>query len=141
MIVVDTNVIAYLVIRGQQTATAERILQADPNWIAPYLWRSEFRNILVNYMRQEIITLDEARSYMGSAAKVINDAEYAIPSADVLDLALQSNLSAYDCEFVALAMRQQLPLISADKKIVRAFPQIAVSMDRFASEPPERRIS
>jgi predicted nucleic acid-binding protein len=37
VIVVDTNVIAYLFLPGEQTAAARRTLQRDPRWAAPLL--------------------------------------------------------------------------------------------------------
>ena len=46
MIVVDTNIVAYLYLPGEHTAAVERLLERDPEWAAPILWRSEFRNIL-----------------------------------------------------------------------------------------------
>ncbi|MGK7895136.1 MAG: VapC toxin family PIN domain ribonuclease, partial [Xenococcus sp. (in: cyanobacteria)] len=52
MIVADTNVIAYLFLQGERTEQAETLLLFDSEWIAPYLWRSEFRNILALYIRQ-----------------------------------------------------------------------------------------
>ncbi len=43
MIAVDTNVLAYLYLPGEYTAQAEALLERDPDWTAPVLWRSEFR--------------------------------------------------------------------------------------------------
>ncbi len=57
MIVADTNLIAYLLIPGQKTALAQAVFQQDPAWIAPFLWRSEFRNIPALYMRQSQLAL------------------------------------------------------------------------------------
>lgn len=45
MIVVDTNVIVYLYMTGDYSAQAEQALLKDPLWVAPPLWRSEFRNV------------------------------------------------------------------------------------------------
>ena len=52
MIVVDTNVIAYLHISGKFTSSALRLLRQDPYWIAPPLWRSEFCNVLAVCRRE-----------------------------------------------------------------------------------------
>ena len=52
MIVVDTNVLAYLYLPSDFTLAAEKLLLNDPQWVAPHLWRSEFRNILAGYMRE-----------------------------------------------------------------------------------------
>jgi predicted nucleic acid-binding protein len=46
VIVVDTNVIAYLFIPCELTAGAESLFSRDPDWLAPLLWRSELRNVL-----------------------------------------------------------------------------------------------
>jgi predicted nucleic acid-binding protein len=58
VIVVDTNVLVYLVLPGEHTEHAERVLHRDPVWTAPLLWRSEFRNVLAVYMRQGRLSLD-----------------------------------------------------------------------------------
>ena len=50
MIVVDTNILVYLYLPTKYTPHAEKLLENDPVWIAPYLWRSEFRNVLALLM-------------------------------------------------------------------------------------------
>jgi predicted nucleic acid-binding protein len=39
-----------------------------------------------------------------------------------------SDCSAYDCEFAALAMRLGVKLVTMDSKLLRAFPKYAVSL-------------
>lgn len=49
MIVVDVNVLAYLLIPGKFTEAAEQLLTEDSAWVVPRLWRSELRNIFDTY--------------------------------------------------------------------------------------------
>ena len=46
MIVADTNTIAYLYINSEKSAQAEQLLMREPRWIAPSLWKNEFRNYI-----------------------------------------------------------------------------------------------
>lgn len=128
MIVVDTTVLAYLYLPGEYTAAAEALLQRDPDWAAPILWRSEFRNILVGYMRRNTISLEQAGSLQREAESLLAGAEFEVDSVTVLELARESDCSAYDCEFVALAMKLDTKLVTMDKKLVRAFPQRTVAL-------------
>ena len=48
-----------------------------------------------------------------------------------MQLVKGSNCSAYDCEFVALAQYLDVPLITADKKILREFPDIARNIGSY----------
>lgn len=128
MIVADTNLIAYLYLPGRYSDAAEAILLKDPDWAAPRLWRSEFRNILATYMRQGSLSLDDAISIFRRAESLVADNEFDVSSPAVLQLAEESGCSAYDCEFVALARHLRIRLVSADAKLRRAFPEIVVSL-------------
>ncbi|MBN1406945.1 MAG: type II toxin-antitoxin system VapC family toxin [Calditrichaceae bacterium] len=61
MIVVDTNVIAYLFFQGDYSKNAVALLKYDPIWIVPFLWKSEFRNVLTLYIRQGNLSLEDAQ--------------------------------------------------------------------------------
>ncbi len=131
MIVADTNLIAYLLIQGNQTADAEAVLRKDAVWAAPLLWRSELRNVLALYLRQKHLTLADVLQYMQEAEVLLEGNEYHVESDPVLRLADQSGCSAYDCEFVALAQKLNVPLVTSDGRLLRSFPSVAVSMSDF----------
>lgn len=128
MIVVDSNVIAYLYLPGEHTAAAEALLQRDAQWVSPLLWRSEFRNILAGYVRRKDISFNQAISLQEEAEGLLAGNEFDIESRAVLELVRDSDCSAYDCEFVALAMQLDARLITMDKKLLRAFPAYATSL-------------
>ena len=131
MIVVDTNVIAYLMLPGEQTQLVEQVMAKDNRWLVPPLWKSEFRNVLTLYLRQGQVTIDQIRAIMTRAERLFNRSEYPVTSEVVFTLVNRSHCSAYDCEFVALAKELSLLLITADKKILREFPETAVSPQQF----------
>ena len=128
MIVVDTNIIAALYLPSDLTAQAENLLQREPQWAAPVLWRSEFRNVLALYLRKKILSFDEAYRIQSEAESLLADNEYDMASFEILQLAEKSGCSAYDCEFVALAKRLNTPLFTQDKQILAAFSDVAAAL-------------
>ena len=131
MIVVDTNIIGYLYLSSDRSAQAEKALLKDPEWVAPILWQSEFRNVLAQFIRKNILSFEDAVRIMDEATRLMNGREYAAAWMDVLELVRDSPCSAYDCEFVALARDLEIPLVTVDKQILKAFPKVAVSLDQF----------
>ncbi len=128
MIVVDANVVASLYLPSEHTTKAEALLERDPDWAAPIRWRSEFRNILAGYLRRKTLTFDQACTIQEEAEDLLAGAEFEIDSKAVLELVHASDCSAYDCEFIALANKLQVKLVTMDAKLLRAFPQRAVAL-------------
>jgi len=49
-------------------------------------------------------------------------------------LVARSNCTAYDCEFVALADAERVQLVTADRQILREFPEVAISLHKFVRD-------
>lgn len=128
MIVVDTNVLAYLYLPGELTDAAERLLANDPDWHAPVLWRSEFRNILAGCMRRGTLCFEQAYAIQSEAESLLDGAEHEPESRQVLERVRASDCSAYDCEFVALAETLGTRVVTMDAGMLKAFPKIAVPL-------------
>lgn len=128
MIVVDTNVLAYLYLPGDRTAQAEALYGRDDDWAVPVLWRSEFRNILAGYLRRDQLQFEQALALIGEAEALVAGREYEVSSLDVMELVRGSDCSAYDCEFVALAKSLGVALVTADTKLLKAFPRVAIPL-------------
>ena len=127
MIVVDTNVVAYLYLRGEFANQAEEWLKRDREWVAPRLWRSEFRNLLAGTLRRKQLSFDAVREVQREAEALLFGSEYDVDSQQVLELVRDSDCTAYDCEFVALAIRLGVKLLTADGKLLKAFPNHTVA--------------
>lgn len=131
MIVADVNLIAYLLLGSPDTELAQQVLERDPTWAAPVLWRSEFRNILAAYMRQRGLELHDAWQAHELAEGLLGPHEYALGGERVLQLVAASPCSAYDCEYVALAEELRVRLVTSDRQVLRHFPRVAMSPADF----------
>ncbi len=133
MIVVDTNIVMYLLLTGEHTESARSVFQRDPLWAAPLLWRSELRNVLSRYVRQGHLPLTDALVMQRAAEELFAGHEYPVDSSQVLEAAYTSGCVAYDCEFVTLARLLNVPLVTSDKQILAAFPGLAVGPQAFGT--------
>ena len=130
MIVADTNLIVYLFITGDQTTLAQKVLDLDPQWIVPPLWQSEFRNVLASSMRRGM-TLVEAKQIMEDVLKTLEKRQIIPGNEVILELIAESDCTAYDCEFIALAKQLGIQVVTADKQLLRQFPDWAISLEEF----------
>ena len=134
MICVDTNIICYRYMASPFSAAADAAWAKDPDWIVPILWRSEFRNALAGSIRQRSLTPEEASAIANLAEAVLERKEFTVSTPAVLQLVSRSNCSAYNCEFVALAHANGVRLLTVDRQILREFPEIAISLEKFVRE-------
>ncbi len=125
MIVVDSNILAYLYLPGPHSQSADALLRQDPQWAAPLLWRSELRNVLAGYLRRSALSFGQVCAIQREAEDLMAGAEFEVDSRQVFELVRISACSAYDCEFVALARQLATRLFTMDKQLLRAFPGLA----------------
>jgi predicted nucleic acid-binding protein len=68
---------------------------------------------------------------MQDAEGLLSGREYEVPSAPVLELSQRSGCPAYDCESVHLAQHPGIGLVTSDRRVLDAFPDVAVSPQDF----------
>ena len=131
MIVVDATLLAYYLIEGDHTEAAVGVREKDPAWAAPELWRSELLNVLWTYVRRGDFDTSLALERFDLAEDLIGPRTYAVTAAEVLPLAVASGCTAYDSQYVALAERLALRLVTNDRPVLRAFPDLATHPEDF----------
>lgn len=137
MIAVDTNVIASLLLpTSRLTMAAENLLRADREWVAPILWRSEMTNILATGVRNGWFDLDQALEALATAEELMDGGDYLVPAAEVLRLASSSGCTAYDCEFAVLATDLGVKLVTTDRQLLDAFPEVTVPLTDLGPARP-----
>jgi predicted nucleic acid-binding protein len=136
MIVSDTNLVAYLVIAGAHTSVARAVYCKDAHWVLPPLWRSEFLSVLAVAVRAKALTEAQGRAAWRSATDTFGASEREPNALLALSLAIQTGISAYDAQFVALAQALGTVLVTADRQLVRRCPESAVLMTDYLRAGP-----
>jgi predicted nucleic acid-binding protein len=134
MIIVDTNILAYLIFSTPNSAAVTSLYNQNQEWGAPMLWRSEFLNVLALYYRKSLITEEESTAAIQYGQRLIGSNEHHVSPFAVMELVRHSNCSSYDCEFVALAKNLDTKLITYDKQILKEFPLIAFKPEDFLAQ-------
>lgn len=130
MIAVDTNILIHLWLPTDKTKLAEDVFFIDKHWIAPVFWRSEFRNVVWQYI-QRGLTFAEGMNAIDNAEDLMNGSEFDVLSKDVMDLVRLSGCTAYGCEFIQVALMKSVPLVTFNKELLTKFPKIAINPHQF----------
>jgi len=131
MIVADTNLVAQLILSLDQTRKAQAVYRLDSDWRMPSLWRHEFLNVLATYLRFDRIPIAPLLSAWNRALVLFDDATCEVDMPEALRVAGQCGISAYDAQYVALAQALNVPLITEDRKLLRAAPLQALSISQY----------
>lgn len=125
--VIDTNVVAYFLLGTKGfDDEARRGLEAVSTPIAPAHWEPELANVIWMATRAGVLTPEDAPTRLGLARRLgIESVATATLCQGALLRSLSSGVSVYDTLFVELAARAGCPLLTFDKAVLRAFPDIA----------------
>lgn len=125
--IVDTNVIAYLLLgAGQYADEARTFLASLGEAHAPALWEAEIANVLWMATRHKILSIAEAIGRLTLADSLgIHTVPNRTPWQGALVRAHRSGIAVYDTLFVELAARERLPLATFDAALLKAFPNIS----------------
>ena len=128
MIVVDVNVIVYLLTETPQRESARRLRERDSDWLVPPLWRHEMLNVLVTLTRKDVLDVSSALTVWRNALDLLVKREQQPDMEYVMTLAVDHGISAYDAQYVALAKSLGGLLVSEDRKLQRSFPKTVFSL-------------
>jgi predicted nucleic acid-binding protein len=134
--VVDTNVVAYFLLGTEPfAAEAKRFLAGVSNPIAPALWEAEMANIVWMAIRAGVLPADEGPNRLKLAARLgIESVSIRTLLQGSLLRSVTSGIAVYDTLFVELARREACPLVTFDRAVLRAFPNIAVRPSTLVSQ-------
>jgi predicted nucleic acid-binding protein len=117
--VLDASVTITWAMRGEDHPFADLAFHAlqTGSAIVPGNWWYEIKNILVLCERRDRISAADSNRFVRSLEFLHIDIDFPGSGAQVMDLSRKYNLSVYDAAYLALAMREHLPLSTLDKAL------------------------
>ncbi len=127
-VVVDTNVVAYLLLGTKAfVEEARHALRTGLDLLAPAHWEAELANVLWMAVRSGVLPPEEGPARLRLARRLgIETVATATLCQGALLRSLASGISVYDTLFVELAARTDCLLVTFDKAVLKAFPNIAI---------------
>lgn len=127
-VVVDTNVVAYLLLGTEGFVNeAKACFNTVSNPIAPVHWEAELANVVWMAVRSGILPPEEGPVRLNLARRLgVESVTTATLCQGALLRSVASGVAVYDTLFVELAARTRCPLLTFDKAVIKAFPDIAI---------------
>ncbi|MGE0449246.1 MAG: type II toxin-antitoxin system VapC family toxin [Vicinamibacterales bacterium] len=125
--VVDTNVVAYLLLGTTAFVNeSRRCFEEVETPLAPAHWEAELANVVWMAVRAGVVSAADGPARLALARRLgIESIATSTLSQGALLRAIESGVSVYDTLFVELAARSSCPLITFDRAVLKAFPDIA----------------
>lgn len=131
MIVADTCLVVHLFNETDLTNAVQKVLEKEPAWILPRLWREEYANVLSKLARIEKRSFNAVMRHFSDTMEELKNCERDIDVKKALKLSIESRISVYDAHFVSLAVDYQTLLVTEDKEVLKNCPETSVSIKEF----------
>ena len=128
-LVVDANVLVYMLIDGEKSPAARRLHELRPDWVCPTILRHEFMNVCATYQRAGGFSREECLALVETGVGLLSGREVGADPGAVVPVALDLDLSAYDAQYVAVAVALRGVLVTEDRKVLVQAPAVARSLE------------
>jgi predicted nucleic acid-binding protein len=128
VLLVDTNVVAYLLIEGDHSASAQALRRRDADWRSEAFLLVELTNVLASSIATNRMRRALAEDVLAKAITLLDGKLVRIVHTLVLSVAVRYRVTAYDARFLALAQQLGTPLVTEDAKLRLAAPNLTQSL-------------
>ncbi len=131
--VVDNSVVMAWFFEDESPPYSDKILEllAERGALVPGIWPLEVANVLLVAQRKKRLTQTDAARLVTLVRALPITVVQETPNrvlGNVMALARDTGLSAYDASYLDLAMREGLPLATLDKAMRKAAKQLHVPL-------------
>jgi predicted nucleic acid-binding protein len=118
-LIVDASIVVKWFVGEEGSSDARALFEAGDEFIAPSLVVAEVGNAFRKKVRGNAITAEQAQTALQSLPKFLAryvDLDELVSRA--LEISLHLSHPIYDCFYLVLAERENIPIVSADAKMI-----------------------
>lgn len=132
-VVVDANVVVYMLLEGEKSAEARLLCETCPDWVCPTILRHEVMNVWTTYERAGGVSREGCLALTEASMALLRGRELEVDPVTAVRVAMDLVISAYDAEYVAAAMALQAVLVTEDREVLEKAGSVAVSLGEQTS--------
>lgn len=125
--VVDTNVVAYYLLGNTEfDEEVRRFWENVRDPLAPAIWEAEIANVVWMSIRAGVLpeATGPAKLHLARRLGIHTIATRALWHGALIR-SVQSGIAVYDTLFIELAEREDAPLVTFDRRLLKSWPEIA----------------
>jgi len=133
--VLDASFAMTWVIEAEQTPASMQHFHAltrrEAEAHVPSIWCDELANVLLTVERSRRITTEVAATWINYflvLPVIVHPTSIEQSLIEIRPLALAHGLSVYDAAYLHLAMREQVPLATFDRQLIKEAPKVGVKL-------------
>lgn len=124
-LVVDADVMVYMLLDGEKSPAARRLHEMRPDWVCPTILRHEFMNVCATYQRAGGVSRGGCLALLKTGLALLSGREVDIDPEVAVGVAMDLDLSAYDAQYVAVALALRGVLVTEDRHVLARAPAVA----------------
>lgn len=122
--VLDASVVVKWFVKDPLTPAAKKAREASRPAIAPSFMTVEVANALRRYVVRGDMAANLALDTVSLLPRLVTLVDHRAFLDEATSLAISRNHSVQDCLYVVTSLRRGLPLVTADRKLVRKFDDL-----------------
>lgn len=120
-LVLDASILVKLFVAEEHSETSERVVNQAIELLAPDLLWAEVASVMWKKVNRKQLSSADAVAIYGDMLRFpITTCGNGELAASALALAIQTGRSVYDCLYLALAIRENIPFLTGDERLVNA---------------------
>lgn len=134
-ILVDANIVVYLLLKTDKTEKARQLFEQCSRWVSESFMPIELTSAFLTAVRMNEITAKQAAFCLEQALELFPPVNLLKANHyRTMEMAIKYKTSAYDARYLVIAQELGTRLVTNDKPLRKAAPELTMSLDEALTQ-------